>query len=73
MLLRSGKKFTDPDDLLEALLFAYLKHDLFGVTKFVGRKSITPVYKERMLACLVARDGVGTLSTGPQENPKGAD
>jgi hypothetical protein len=26
-----------------------------------------------MLACLVAREGVGTLSRGPQENPNGAD
>jgi hypothetical protein len=26
-----------------------------------------------MLPSLVAREGVGTLSTGPQENPKGAD
>jgi hypothetical protein len=46
-LLRVGKKFTDPDDLLETLLFADLKHDLLGVTKLVGRKPVTPVYKER--------------------------
>ena len=47
MFLRIGKKLSDPDDLLEALLLADLKHDLFGVTKLVGRKPVTPVYKER--------------------------
>jgi hypothetical protein len=46
-LLRIGKKLTDPDDLLETLLFADLKHDLLGVTKLVGRELVTPVYKER--------------------------
>jgi hypothetical protein len=46
-LIRIGKKLTDPDDLLETLLFANLKHDLLGVAKLVGRKSVTPVYKER--------------------------
>ena len=46
-LLRIGKKLTDPDDLLETLLFADLKHDLLGVTNLVGREPVTPVYKER--------------------------
>jgi len=47
VLLRSGKKFTDPDDLLEPLFLADLKHDLLGVTQLVGRKPVTPAYKER--------------------------
>jgi hypothetical protein len=38
VLLRSGEKFTDQNDLLEAFLLADLKADLLGVTKLVGRE-----------------------------------
>ena len=47
MLHRSGEKFTDPDNLLEAFLLADLKNDLLGITKLVRRESIAPVYEER--------------------------
>jgi hypothetical protein len=47
VLHRSGEKFTDPDNLLEAFLLADLKNDLLGITKLVRRESIAPVYEER--------------------------
>jgi hypothetical protein len=37
VLLSSGQKPADPDDLLQTLFFADLKDDLLSVTEFVGR------------------------------------
>ena len=47
MLLGIGEKFADPNDLLEALLFADLNDDLLGARKLVGREAVAPVYKQR--------------------------
>jgi hypothetical protein len=46
-LLGSGKESADPDNLLEALLFANLQDDFFRVTKLAGRELVTPVDKKR--------------------------
>jgi hypothetical protein len=47
VLLRSREKFADPDDLLESLIFADLKDDLFGARELLRREAVTPVYKKR--------------------------
>ena len=69
MFLRIGKKLSDPDDLLEALLLADLKHDLFGITKPVGRKPVTPVYKERDVVVPGSqRRGWNLVNRSPRES-----
>jgi hypothetical protein len=73
-LLRFGQKPTNPNDLLKTLIFADFEDDLLSVTELVRGKPVTKVGKPgNILSSLVESEGRGTLSTGPQENPNGAD
>jgi hypothetical protein len=72
VLLGGGEKLADPDNLLEALLFADLKDDLLGVTKLVGWESVTPVYKERNVVFPGSDRRGRNLIDWPPRKPKGS-
>jgi hypothetical protein len=72
VLLRIGEKFADPDDLLEALLFADLKDDLLGIRDLIGRESVTPVYKERDIGVPGSEGRGRNLVNRTPRKPKGS-
>jgi hypothetical protein len=72
LLVGSREKFADPDDLLEALVFADLKDDLLGVRELVGRESVTPVYKERDIGMPGSKGRGRNLVNRAPRKPKGS-
>jgi hypothetical protein len=72
LLLRSGEKFADPDDLLEPFVFADLQNDLLGARQFVGRESVMSVDNEPNIAVPSNQRGGRYLVYWTPRQPKGS-
>jgi hypothetical protein len=72
VLLRGRKKFADPDNLLEPLIFADLKYDFLGAGKLVGREPVTPINKERNIAVPGSEGRSRDLVNRTPRKPKGS-
>jgi hypothetical protein len=69
-LFRIREKFADPDDLLEPLIFADLKNDLFGASD-TRREPVIPVNKERDIVVSGNKGRGWNLADGTPRKSKG--